>query len=134
MILRPPRSTRTDTLFPYTTLFRSGGSSGLSGGLSDRCGRSMLIGYDGIGAVIMKVTNSTSITSASGMMFMSDIAPPSEFEEKAMARCPQRFVSLVATKPTLRIPLACARLTTSLIDWYLVVLSPRLDRKGEGWG
>src|SRR3546814_5073895 len=23
MILRPPRSTRTDTLFPYTTLFRS---------------------------------------------------------------------------------------------------------------
>src|SRR3546814_3513004 len=25
MILRPPRSTRTDTLFPYTTLFRSNG-------------------------------------------------------------------------------------------------------------
>src|SRR3546814_12613462 len=32
MIRRPPRSTRTDTLFPYTTLFRSplysGGGSG----------------------------------------------------------------------------------------------------------
>src|SRR3546814_3627482 len=27
MIRRPPRSTRTDTLFPYTTLFRSGISS-----------------------------------------------------------------------------------------------------------
>src|SRR3546814_7911241 len=26
MILRPPRSTRTDTLFPYTTLFRSDGT------------------------------------------------------------------------------------------------------------
>src|SRR3546814_12292689 len=26
MIRRPPRSTRTDTLFPYTTLFRSLGS------------------------------------------------------------------------------------------------------------
>src|SRR3546814_10608149 len=25
MIRRPPRSTRTDTLFPYTTLIRSGG-------------------------------------------------------------------------------------------------------------
>src|SRR3546814_17360345 len=25
MILRPPRSTRTDTLLPYTTLFRSSG-------------------------------------------------------------------------------------------------------------
>src|SRR3546814_3020514 len=28
MIRRPPRSTRTDTLFPYTTLFRSPGSAG----------------------------------------------------------------------------------------------------------
>src|SRR3546814_1386040 len=28
MIRRPPRSTRTDTLFPYTTLFRSGGHFG----------------------------------------------------------------------------------------------------------
>src|SRR3546814_12652019 len=26
MIRRPPRSTRTDTLFPYTTLFRSHGA------------------------------------------------------------------------------------------------------------
>src|SRR3546814_3488019 len=26
MIRRPPRSTRTDTLFPYTTLFRSTGA------------------------------------------------------------------------------------------------------------
>src|SRR3546814_17460186 len=30
MIRRPPRSTRTDTLFPYTTLFRSGFGSWLS--------------------------------------------------------------------------------------------------------
>src|SRR3546814_1119840 len=29
-IRRPPRSTRTDTLFPYTTLFRSPGVSGLA--------------------------------------------------------------------------------------------------------
>src|SRR3546814_3753514 len=27
MIRRPPRSTRTDTLFPYTTLFRSAGAA-----------------------------------------------------------------------------------------------------------
>src|SRR3546814_11849379 len=31
MIRRPPRSTRTDTLFPYTTLFRS---ADLEGGLA----------------------------------------------------------------------------------------------------
>src|SRR3546814_6875909 len=30
MIRRPPRSTRTDTLFPYTTLFRSGPGAGLA--------------------------------------------------------------------------------------------------------
>src|SRR3546814_14017751 len=32
MIRRPPRSTRTDTLFPYTTLFRSvaGGADGVA--------------------------------------------------------------------------------------------------------
>src|SRR3546814_14160995 len=30
MIRRPPRSTRTDTLFPYTTLFRSRGLGGLA--------------------------------------------------------------------------------------------------------
>src|SRR3546814_7355938 len=33
MIRRPPRSTRTDTLFPYTTLFRS---------ISGRIGRSLV--------------------------------------------------------------------------------------------
>src|SRR3546814_17347677 len=31
MIRRPPRSTRTDTLFPYTTLFRSRSASAASG-------------------------------------------------------------------------------------------------------
>src|SRR3546814_2288481 len=34
MILRPPRSTRTDTLVPYTTLFRSTGL-GLDGPLAE---------------------------------------------------------------------------------------------------
>src|SRR3546814_5860429 len=37
MIRRPPRSTRTDTLFPYTTLFRSDG--GHHPGLLPRHGR-----------------------------------------------------------------------------------------------
>src|SRR3546814_8572854 len=35
MIRRPPRSTRTDTLFPYTTLFRSEGCSMLRGLMQD---------------------------------------------------------------------------------------------------
>src|SRR3546814_3954315 len=38
MIRRPPRSTRTDTLFPYTTLFRSIAFPGGCGGRSSRAG------------------------------------------------------------------------------------------------
>src|SRR3546814_7803926 len=47
MIRRPPRSTRTDTLFPYTTLFRSladdlavvaGGQHQHAGAVADRVG------------------------------------------------------------------------------------------------
>src|SRR3546814_3964941 len=36
MIRRPPRSTRTDTLFPYTTLFRSEGPPAASMSCSSR--------------------------------------------------------------------------------------------------
>src|SRR3546814_10269013 len=36
MIRRPPRSTRTDTLFPYTTLFRS--ADRVADGVEDRPG------------------------------------------------------------------------------------------------
>src|SRR3546814_3784852 len=35
MIRRPPRSTRTDTLFPYTTLFRSIARPAKDGGVDD---------------------------------------------------------------------------------------------------
>src|SRR3546814_10759639 len=43
MIRRPPRSTRTDTLFPYTTLFRSG-RAGELGFLDDIVERNALVG------------------------------------------------------------------------------------------
>src|SRR3546814_10809753 len=41
MIRRPPRSTRTDTLLPYTTLFRSGRSA-VPGGPADSGACSMV--------------------------------------------------------------------------------------------
>src|SRR3546814_15904539 len=41
LIRRPPRSTRTDTLFPYTTLFRSVATGG-SVGRADSDGRAAL--------------------------------------------------------------------------------------------
>src|SRR3546814_13589124 len=51
MIRRPPRSTRTDTLFPYTTLFRSvvraaGKAVALFGRGAQRLGQSVALGGD----------------------------------------------------------------------------------------
>src|SRR3546814_11597018 len=42
MIRRPPRSTRTDTLFPYTTLFRSGRKEAPDAAVGDRRGETTL--------------------------------------------------------------------------------------------
>src|SRR3546814_13100834 len=53
MIRRPPRSTRTDTRFPYTTLFRSYASLAqvLQGlGTPEDASTGMLLGY-GVGAM-----------------------------------------------------------------------------------
>src|SRR3546814_4233138 len=46
MIRRPPRSTRTDTLFPYTTLFRSRHTGTADSHGSDRHGSQLLVGED----------------------------------------------------------------------------------------
>src|SRR3546814_18013306 len=42
MIRRPPRSTRTDTLFPYTTLFRSSSGAAAAAPL-DQAGRTEIL-------------------------------------------------------------------------------------------
>src|SRR3546814_2246486 len=51
MIRRPPRSTRTDTLFPYTTLFRSylalANSDALRGALAEGIARGLPAGSGG---------------------------------------------------------------------------------------
>src|SRR3546814_13227179 len=47
MIRRPPRSTRTDTLFPYTTLFRSMSSSRRVGAAAAWPGRGAGVIVDG---------------------------------------------------------------------------------------
>src|SRR3546814_5742245 len=46
MIRRPPRSTRTDTLFPYTTLFRSGRFDQRQPLLEALGGFGVLVGHD----------------------------------------------------------------------------------------
>src|SRR3546814_6361667 len=51
MIRRPPRATRTDTLFPYTTLFRSEAPGPKSPGGQGRRGRGQSRGSSGGGSV-----------------------------------------------------------------------------------
>src|SRR3546814_4531334 len=56
MIRRPPRSTRTDTLFPYTTLFRScfGGDQAEPAGLACPRGRRGGAAGDGVMALVLQ--------------------------------------------------------------------------------
>src|SRR3546814_2964936 len=73
MIRRPPRSTRTDTLFPYTTLFRS------SRGVEDeqrrfgleRLGRAV-VGGGGDGVVIPDVAAVFPVNAAAGALHDED--------------------------------------------------------------
>src|SRR3546814_2774102 len=54
MIRRPPRSTRTDTLFPYTTLFRSG---------ADRPGPHLRFLYGSSGLVVTTINSEESFVA-----------------------------------------------------------------------
>src|SRR3546814_18078327 len=107
MIRRPPRSTRTDTLFPYTTLFRSGeqprirhirfcnfigfGQSGSSSGNSqgvgpDRSAHAPCNGEAGSRAPRAEGNRTTirrTLVNASGIAaFGVDSGPPGRSEER----------------------------------------------------
>src|SRR3546814_1819785 len=55
MIRRPPRSTPTDTLFPYTTLFRSNTARNFT--LDGRCGVNDAIQDNGNGLFVVGIRN-----------------------------------------------------------------------------
>src|SRR3546814_15487866 len=78
MIRRPPRSTRTDTLFPYTTLFRSANSSGgaiaaynkaVADGADQVLGP---LGRDGVDAVFRSVQPGVPVLALN----RGNVAPP----------------------------------------------------------
>src|SRR3546814_16376065 len=74
MIRRPPRSTRTDTLFPYTTLFRSvvqNRPQGINSGLFDLESVQVLKGPQGT----LFGRNTTG-----GAVLISPVTPTDEFE------------------------------------------------------
>src|SRR3546814_2014130 len=54
MIRRPPRSTRTDTLFPYTTLFRSDDAGGGEAAVYLDAELGQLLGHEVGGAQLLE--------------------------------------------------------------------------------
>src|SRR3546814_1270395 len=94
MIRRPPRSTRTDTLFPYTTRFRSerGGESGVAiyvNGSHPRVRRRFSIGHeiahfalhrnligDGVTDDVMYRSNLSSAVEVQANRMAADILMP----------------------------------------------------------
>src|SRR3546814_18644194 len=71
MIRRPPRSTRTDTLFPYTTLFRSPlakGAEQAGGSIENALGRAIRtgkFGFDDLKRVALAVLAEIATASLS---------------------------------------------------------------------
>src|SRR3546814_2490310 len=66
MIRRPPRSTRTDTLFPYTTLFRSSSVAGgrrISRSVTRRGPLSIAVPFGGGRAMLLEHGRSEEHTS-----------------------------------------------------------------------
>src|SRR3546814_721548 len=89
MIRRPPRSTRTDTLFPYTTLFRSEGES--EAAFADRLARELeeLIVKEGPDTVAAFIGE--PLQGAGGVLI-----PPAGYWEKIQAVLRKYDVLLIA--------------------------------------
>src|SRR3546814_5406979 len=84
MLRRPPRSTRTDTLFPYTTLFRS----------ADGGGRGRVVG--GYGCIVV---HGGDIAAGGGKSERALTTPP--LKERALISLFRRLLRLDGFRPGL---------------------------------
>src|SRR3546814_5055037 len=91
MIRRPPRSTRTDTLFPYTTLVRSNPGDSLVVWKLDRLGRSLphlievITGLREAGVGFCSLQEQIDTTSAGGRFYLHILAALAEFERELIS-------------------------------------------------
>src|SRR3546814_5960244 len=65
MIRRPPRSTRTDTLFPYTTLFRSRVTTSARSSNSSRLDTARALPSDNLVSMSWKITRMPRLSARS---------------------------------------------------------------------
>src|SRR3546814_14650693 len=103
MIRRPPRSTRTDTLFPYTTLFRSNSKAFVCpyhawtfSNTGDLMGYALPDGYEGISKAGVGLGKVARISSYRGFVFGSMATEGPTLEEQiGRASCRERVCQLV---------------------------------------
>src|SRR3546814_2854706 len=79
MIRRPPRSTRTDTLFPYTTLFRSHQVGQYEEAITKFDSSGDVVEIDGVDTVPYKITIDPS--KAAQMQKVKGVELPKRSEE-----------------------------------------------------
>src|SRR3546814_8437987 len=107
MIRRPPRSTRTDTLFPYTTLFRSvkeGTSAvneamitGESKPMDKSTGDRVIAGtVNGQGSLRIEVTGTGDETALAGIMRLVEQAQTSRSRAQALADRAAFYLTIIA--------------------------------------
>src|SRR3546814_17389011 len=117
MIRRPPKSTRTYTLFPYTTLFRSGIRASTSAEFSNR---DAFVLTDGSGANRFPIRAGTDGASNS--------APLTAAEVRALLE--EAFAVMSRARAQIRRPLdSRAQEAISLVDTNGAVLGLVRDRK-----
>src|SRR3546814_2395884 len=112
MILRPPRSTRTDTLLPYTTLFRSASIVAISE-LRQRIGIAIkdAIGMrNGLAVFVLAIDRLDAVIETYGR----------ELTDEILASCAARLAQLTETA------VICEQLQN---DRFVVVIADLLEQR-----
>src|SRR3546814_6948748 len=134
MIRRPPRSTRTDTLFPYTTLFRSDGSysaeaivrtanADLANSFGNLAQRSLSMIFKNLGGELSIDYQSAPEDEAllADLLAMAQARLPREFDQIAFS---------IGLEEWLRAVYACQQYVDAMVHWALRKPAPdRIDRK-----
>src|SRR3546814_13233448 len=94
MIRRPPRSTRTDTLFPYTTLFRSSLPAAASPSLS------VAAALEQFGTPLLVTTADHALLRAEWLQYFLDHCPAGRDVCVALARREQVLTAVPDTQRT----------------------------------
>src|SRR3546814_19768865 len=101
MIRRPPRSTRTDTLFPYTTLFRSGGEAHAAEADGHTAGPTF--GPDHAG-LVAGVDRQQRLPAAGGGVVEDDFQPEPTARLAPLHPAPGRVLDLVGAHAVAQVP------------------------------